>query len=153
MKLPERFASRRHRADAPRVLAAARDRKGISIYGADYPTSDGTCVRDYIHVVDLAEAHILALDAIEGEAAGEVFNLGNGRGFSVRQVISTAQEVTGLDIEVSVAPRRTGDAPVLVASSDKARSILGWHPRFDDLRTILETAWRWHETHPEGYGN
>lgn len=137
----------------PRILAAAREGRGVAIYGTDYPTPDGTCVRDYIHVMDLAEAHVLALEAIRDEGAGEVLNLGNGRGFSVREVISTAREVTGIDIEVREGPPRPGDAPALVASSQRAREALGWRPRFDELGTIIETAWRWHEGHPKGYGD
>ena len=137
----------------PRVLAAAREGGEVAVYGTDYPTPDGTCVRDYIHVVDLARAHVLALDAIADEGSGLVLNLGNGRGFSVRQVISTAREVTGIDIRAAEGPPRRGDAPALVASSERAREVLGWRPQFDDLSTIIETAWRWHEDHPQGYSD
>ncbi len=135
----------------PRVLTAAREGAPVAIYGSAYPTPDGTCVRDYVHVVDLASAHILALDAMSEEGCGHVLNLGNGRGFSVQQVINAAREVTGIDIKVVEAPPRPGDAPELVASSQKAQEVLGWWPRFDGLDIIIETAWRWLESHPDGY--
>ena len=125
-------------------------RESISIFGDDYPTSDGTCVRDYIHVCDLADAHVLAAGAIEPGAA-KVYNLGNGEGFSVKQVIDTCRAVTGHAIPAEVTPRRAGDPATLIASSDKAMDQLGWRPKFADLRTIVAHAWNWHERHPDGY--
>ncbi|MFO1499651.1 MAG: UDP-glucose 4-epimerase GalE [Verrucomicrobiota bacterium] len=119
------------------------------VYGTDYPTPDGTCVRDYIHVIDLAQAHILALQP--GKAG--FFNLGNGAGYSVREVIRTCEEVSGKRIAAVEKPRRPGDPPRLVASADKAIRELGWKPRFAKLEDIVATAWRWHEKHPRGYGN
>ena len=126
-------------------------RAHISIFGGDYPTEDGTCVRDYIHVTDLAAAHILALDYLLGGGESDVFNLGNGVGFSVKQIIDAAREVTGHPIPAEMAPRRPGDPARLVASSEKARRVLGWRPRHDDIREIIDTAWRWHQAHPSGY--
>jgi len=137
----------------PRILRGAMDGREVSVYGNDYPTPDGTCVRDYIHVVDLAAAHALALEALGGEKArGEIFNLGNGEGFSVRQVIERAGRITGLPIKVKEGPRRPGDAAVLVASSEKARRVLGWRPRYADIDAIIATAWKWHSSHKKGYG-
>lgn len=128
----------------PLVLHAALGlRKDIAIFGTDYATPDGTCVRDYIHVSDLAEAHALALDWLAGGET-RAFNLGNGNGYSVREVIDVARAVTGRDIAVREAERRPGDSPVLVASSERARAELGWAPRFGDLETIVRTAWDWH---------
>jgi len=135
----------------PLVLQVALgQREAISIYGTDYPTADGTCVRDYIHVVDLAQAHLLALGALEN--SGQlIYNLGNGRGFSVHEVIGTARRVTGHAIPSLETPRRAGDPAVLVASSEKIRRELGWKPQYADLETIIASAWRWHRQHPEGY--
>jgi UDP-glucose 4-epimerase len=136
----------------PNVLRAAMgELSHVELLGTDYPTPDGTAIRDYVHVEDLAEAHLRAL---EGGAPGEhrIFNLGNGSGFSVRQVIQTACEVTGIDIAVHEAPRRPGDPPELVAAGDKIRSELGWEPR-KDLEAILEDAWTWHQAHPSGYSD
>ena len=134
----------------PLVLKTALgQREKAVIYGDDYPTRDGTCVRDYIHISDLARAHILALRALERGSL--IYNLGNGRGFSVREVIETASEVTGLKIKVEVGPRRPGDPPELVASSEKIRKELGWEPEFPDLRSIVSSAWEWHKRHPDGY--
>jgi UDP-glucose-4-epimerase GalE len=135
----------------PLVLAAALQENSISVFGRDYDTLDGTCVRDYIHVSDLAQAHVLALDHLEQAGLSGVYNLGNGSGYSVRQVIETAEEVTGLKIKAVEAPRRSGDPGRLVASSDKIRRALGWVPRYPDLSTIIETAWKWHRSHPAGY--
>ncbi len=127
----------------PLVLQAATgERKSISIFGTDYPTPDGTCVRDYIHVSDLAQAHILALQALE-QSERLIYNLGNGRGFSVREVIDSAQRVTGLAIPVVEAARRPGDPAVLVASSEKIRRELGWTPQYSDLDSIIASAWNW----------
>ena len=137
----------------PLVLQAALGRRdAVAIFGTDYPTPDGTCIRDYIHVYDLAQAHILALEAIR-PGQGLTFNLGNGAGYSVRQVIEAAGRVTGRPIPTKEGPRRAGDPAVLVASSDHIRRALGWKPRYPDLETIIETAWRWHQAHPEGYGD
>jgi UDP-glucose 4-epimerase len=133
----------------PLVLDVALGRrKSIKIFGDDYPTPDGTCIRDYIHVSDLADAHLLALHALEGTAtrsARLIFNLGNGRGFSVREVIESARRVTGHPIPAEVCPRRPGDPAVLVASSEKAISELGWKPRYTQLDEIVRTAWAWHQ--------
>jgi len=131
----------------PLILQVAADtRPHISIFGTDYPTPDGTCIRDYIHVVDLAEAHVLALHALEKESR-LIFNLGNGRGFSVREVIAAAREVTGHPIPAVESPRRPGDPAVLVASSEKIMRELGWKPRFADLKTIIQTAWTYQKSH------
>ncbi|MCE5192837.1 MAG: UDP-glucose 4-epimerase GalE [Candidatus Cryosericum sp.] len=127
----------------PLVLQAAAGRRpSVSVYGNDYPTADGTCVRDYIHVNDLADAHILALESLEGHMEA-TYNLGNGEGFSVKQIIETAQRVAGCDIPVVQAPRRAGDPAVLVASNVRARTELGWIPQFTDLEDIVRTAWNW----------
>jgi UDP-glucose 4-epimerase len=132
------------------LQVAAGTRKHISIFGTDYPTPDGTCIRDYIHVVDLAEAHVLALHALDRESK-LIFNLGNGRGFSVREVIDAAREVTGHSIPAVESPRRAGDPAVLVASAEKIMRELGWKPKYADLKTIIRTAWKWHRKHPQGY--
>lgn len=130
----------------PLILdVAAGNRDNIQIFGTDYPTPDGTCVRDYIHVLDLADAHIKALNYLQKGGESDVFNLGNGRGFSVKEVIETAEKITGEKIRVKEAERRPGDPPVLVGSSDKAREILGWKPEYADLSMIIETAWKWHK--------
>ena len=135
----------------PLVLQVALGQRGqISIYGADYPTPDGTCIRDYIHVVDLAQAHLLALDAL-AEHERIVCNLGNGAGYSVRQVIDAARQVTGHPIPAVEAPRRPGDAAILVADASKARALLGWQPAIPDLHDIIADAWAWHRSHPHGY--
>jgi len=134
----------------PLVLQVALGkREKVSIFGDDYPTRDGTCVRDYIHVVDLAQAHILALGAL-GHGS-RFYNLGNGEGFTVKEVIDTAREITGRAIRADVGPRRAGDPAVLVASSDKIRKEAGWVPRFPHVREIIESAWRWHQANPDGY--
>lgn len=123
----------------------------ISIYGDDYDTKDGTCVRDYIHVTDLAQAHILALKYLEKGNESNVFNLGNGVGSTVKEVIETARKVTGHPIPAKVTPRRAGDPALLIASSEKAKNVLGWKPEHDSLEEIIETAWKWHSNHPKGY--
>jgi UDP-glucose 4-epimerase len=134
------------------LQAATGKRPFVEIYGDDYPTPDGTCLRDYIHVIDLARAHILALGAMGDD--GRIYNLGcGGDGYSVRAVIETAREVTGKDIPVRMGPRRAGDPAILIASSDKIKSELGWQPKFQDLRVIIESAWRWMLDHPDGYAN
>ena len=124
------------------LQVAAGKRSHVEIYGEDYPTADGTCIRDYIHVIDLARAHILALDVLGERSA--IYNLGcGGDGYSVRDVIDTAKRVTGKDIPVRMGPRRAGDPAVLIASSDKIKSELGWQPQFQDLKIIIDSAWRW----------
>jgi UDP-glucose 4-epimerase len=136
----------------PLVLQVALgQRDHIVLYGTDYPTRDGTCVRDYIHVLDLAEAHILALQSLD--QGSRAYNLGNGRGYSVREVIETARQVTGHPIPAVDGPRRAGDPADLVASSERLRHELGWQPRHADLETILQSAWEWHRSHPHGYGD
>ncbi|WP_411343441.1 UDP-glucose 4-epimerase GalE [Paenibacillus sp. WLX1005] len=138
----------------PLVLQTALgQRQHISVFGDDYPTEDGTCVRDYIHVSDLADAHVKAVEYLAGGGDSNVFNLGNGQGFSVKQVIETAKQVTGRDIPAVIEPRRSGDPAVLVASSAKARSVLGWTPTRDRLEDIIASAWQWHESKPQGYGD
>lgn len=127
------------------LLAALGQRESISILGTDYPTEDGTCIRDYIHVADLAQAHVLGLEYLLNNGKSEVFNLGNGSGFSVRQVIETAREITGREIKVVERDRRPGDPPILVGSSEKARSLLGWQPQYPELADILRHAWQWHQ--------
>lgn len=123
----------------------------LEVYGNDYPTSDGTCVRDYIHVNDLAQAHILALDALAGGAPSSTYNLGNGSGYTVLDVIRTTGEVVGRTLPVKFTARRPGDPAVLVAGSDKIKSELGWQPLYPGLKDIIETAWRWHLRHPQGF--
>ncbi len=136
----------------PIVLQAAAGRRAhVEIYGDDYPTRDGTCVRDYIHIVDLARAHILALGILDERSS--VYNLGcGGDGYTVREVIDVARQVTGRDIPVRVGARRPGDPAMLVASSEKIARELGWKPERQDLRTIIESAWAWMQAHPNGYG-
>lgn len=126
-------------------------RESVSIYGTDYDTPDGTCIRDYIHVTDLASAHILAVEYLQNGGESDVFNLGNGVGYSVREVIETAREVTGHPIPAIETERRPGDPARLVASSEKARQILGWNPTHNSLREIIASAWKWHKYHPNGY--
>ena len=129
-------------------MTALGQRDKTTVFGTDYPTPDGTCIRDYIHVSDLADAHLLALHALEGAAAAEkrlIFNLGNGQGFSVLEVIESARRVTGHPIPAEVHPRRAGAPAVLVASSEKAIRELGWKPRYTQLDEIVRTAWAWHQ--------
>lgn len=134
----------------PIVLGVAMGkREHIKIFGDDYPTRDGTCVRDYVHVLDLAQAHILALRALD--QGSRVYNLGNGQGFTVKEVVETAREITGHPIPAQVVARRPGDPAVLIASSDKIRQELGWQPQYSNLRDIIGSAWRWHQSHPDGY--
>jgi UDP-glucose-4-epimerase GalE len=135
------------------IQAAMGKRPHIEIFGTDYPTPDGTCVRDYIHVDDLAAAHVLALGKI-GPGKELTYNVGIARGYSVREVIATVEEVTGLKVPVKEGPRRpgNGDPPVLRASAEKIRAELGWAPKYTNLKAIIETAWRWHKTHPNGFG-
>lgn len=126
-------------------------REYISVFGNDYDTKDGTCVRDYIHVNDLAQAHILAMKYLRNGGESDIFNLGNGVGFTVKEVVDTARKVTGHPIPAKEEERRAGDPSTLIASSDKAKTILGWNPQFADLETIIDTAWKWHQSHPHGY--
>ncbi len=126
------------------LQAAAGLRERVDIYGADYPTPDGTCVRDYIHVCDLAQAHVLGLRYLQSGRPSDAFNLGNGNGFSVREVIAAVERITGRTVNTTMAPRRPGDPAALVGSAAKARQILGWDPKFDTLDAIIDTAWRWH---------
>ncbi|KYH34719.1 UDP-glucose 4-epimerase [Clostridium tepidiprofundi DSM 19306] len=133
------------------LQVALKKREKIMVFGDDYDTKDGTCIRDYIHVSDLANAHLLALERLMSGNDSKIYNLGNGKGFSVKEVIETARNVTGKEIKAEIAARRAGDPAVLVASSDKAKSELGWKPKYDSLETIIETAWIWHKNHPYGY--
>jgi UDP-glucose 4-epimerase len=134
----------------PLVLQVALgQREKIVIFGDDYSTPDGTCVRDYIHVIDLAQAHILALRDLHN--GSRKYNLGNGRGYSIKQVIETARKVTGHPIPAEIGPRRPGDPAILIASSETINHDLGWQPRYPDLQRIIETAWNWHVTNPNGY--
>lgn len=126
-------------------------REKIYMFGDDYPTEDGTCVRDYIHVMDLASAHYLALEYLRKDNSSEIFNLGNGNGYSVKQVIDVARQVTKHSIPAEVRERRIGDPAVLIASSEKAKNILGWKPQFDSLEKIISDAWNWHKNNPNGY--
>ncbi len=136
----------------PIVLQAALGKRdGISIFGDDYKTEDGTCVRDYIHVTDLAKAHVLALKKMRNGGESGIYNLGNGNGFSVKEVIDISREVTGVDIKAKVEARRPGDPAVLIASAEKAKRELGWNPEYTDLSGIIETAWNWHKNHPNGF--
>jgi UDP-glucose 4-epimerase len=135
----------------PLVLEAALGiRDEVTVFGDDYPTRDGTCIRDYIHVVDLAWAHILAFEAIE-TIGSRKYNLGNGQGFSVLEVIETAQAVTSRPVPYKIGPRRAGDPAILIASSESIREELGWEPRFSSLEDIIRSAWEWHNSHPNGY--
>jgi UDP-glucose-4-epimerase GalE len=136
----------------PLVLKVASGRMArLSVFGDDYPTPDGTCIRDYIHILDLAEAHRLALEYLGKGGESTAFNLGNGAGYSVLEVIKCAEAVTGKKVPYEVAPRRAGDPPRLVGDSTRAQKILGWRQRFGDLKTIVETAWKWHSAHPGGF--
>jgi UDP-glucose 4-epimerase len=135
----------------PLVLQVALEqRPHITVFGDDYPTRDGTCVRDYIHVVDLAQAHILAMEALD-RIGSRRYNLGNGSGFTVLEVIETARKVTGHPIPHVIGPRRPGDPATLIASSETITQELGWQPRYPDLETIIRSAWEWHSAHPHGY--
>lgn len=126
-------------------------RESVSIYGTDYDTPDGTCIRDYIHVTDLAQAHILAVEYLARGGESDIFNLGNGVGYSVREVIETARSVTGHPIPATEVPRRAGDPARLVASGEKAKKVLGWEPEIKKLDDIIASAWKWHKAHPNGY--
>lgn len=138
----------------PLVLQTALGkREEIAVFGSDYDTKDGTCVRDYIHVSDLADAHVLALQYLRQGGASDVFNLGNGTGFSVLEVIKTAEAVVGKPIRTVMKERRAGDPAILIASADKAKQVLGWQPKRDQLTQIMESAWRWHSSRPNGYAD
>ncbi|KEQ23622.1 UDP-glucose 4-epimerase GalE [Paenibacillus tyrfis] len=137
----------------PIILQVALGKRAhISIFGDDYATPDGTCIRDYIHVTDLADAHILAVEKLRAGGDSSVYNLGNGKGFSVKEVIDIAREVTGHAIPAVVEARRAGDPAVLVASSERGRTELGWQPKRDSLQQIIASAWAWHQANPDGYG-
>ncbi|MFC0233614.1 UDP-glucose 4-epimerase GalE [Vagococcus entomophilus] len=138
----------------PLILQTALgQRKEIVVFGEDYETPDGSCVRDYVHVVDLIQAHLLALEYLEQGNESTVFNLGSNQGFSVKEMVTAARKITGKEIPTRVGPRRAGDPSMLVASPDKACQILGWKPRYTDVETIMTTAWNWHQTHLDGYEN
>jgi UDP-glucose 4-epimerase len=134
----------------PNVLKVALGQKeSVDVYGTDYPTPDGTCIRDYIHILDLAQAHILALHSEKSAK----YNLGTGGGTSVKEVIETCRRVTGREIKAVEKPRRPGDPPRLIAASDRIKAELGWKPRFENIQPIVESAWAWHLKNPQGYGD
>ena len=136
----------------PLILFTAQGKRdAISIFGDDYPTPDGTAVRDYIHIADLSQAHLLALDYLRGGGSSEFINLGNGSGYSVKEVVEAARKVTGKTIEAKILPRRAGDPSRLVANATKAKKVLGWNPQFPEIEKIIESAWKWHEANPNGY--
>ena len=138
----------------PVVLQVALgQREAISMFGDDYPTPDGTCIRDYIHVMDLADAHVLALEKLRGGGDSGIYNLGNGTGYSVREVVEAVRRVTGHPIPAKVEPRRAGDPAILVASSARTMSELGWNPKRTELEAIIASAWSWHQAHPNGYAS
>ena len=135
----------------PRVIQAAMGKRSqIEIYGTDYPTPDGTCIRDFIHIDDLCRAHLLALNKLEQESE-LIYNLGNGKGYSVRQVIEAVKKISGRDFKVVTTDRRPGDAPILICDATKAKNELGWKPELPQLEDIITTAWKWHNEHPDGY--
>lgn len=136
----------------PLILQTALgQREELAIFGDDYATPDGTCIRDYVHVVDLIDAHILALEYLKAGNESNVFNLGSSTGFSVKEMVEAARQVTGKEIPAKIEPRRAGDPSTLIASSKKAQTILGWNPKFPDVKDIISSAWQWHESHPAGY--
>ncbi len=137
----------------PLVIKAAMDGTSVPVYGKDYNTPDGTCIRDYIHVTDLASAHLLALRKLGQENISGIYNLGNGNGYSVQEVIESVKKVTGRKVTAVGSPRRPGDPALLVASSEKIRKEFGWTPKYPDLETIVETAYKWHRNHPKGYND
>ncbi len=138
----------------PLVLATALgQRKEITVFGTDYDTADGTCIRDYIHVNDLAQAHVLAMKYLKEGGNSIAFNLGSGHGFSVKEIIETAKRVTGIDFPVSYGSRRAGDPSVLIASSDLIKRLVGWNPHYSNVDKIIGDAWQWHQQHPYGYGD
>ena len=135
------------------LQTALGQRECITIFGDDYDAKDGTCVRDYIHVTDLADAHVLALEKMRKDGKSNIYNLGNGNGFSVSEVVDIARQVTGVNIKAEYGERRPGDPAVLIATSEKAQRELGWKPKYNDLPTIINTAWEWHKNHPQGFGD
>ncbi|WP_148630337.1 UDP-glucose 4-epimerase GalE [Bacillus sp. E214] len=138
----------------PVVLQVALgQRESISIFGDDYPTEDGTCIRDYIHVEDLIDAHILALKYLQNGGESNIFNLGSSNGFSVKEIVEAARAVTGHELPAKIAPKRSGDPSTLIASSEKAGRILGWRPKRTSIQNIITDAWKWHQAHPNGYGD
>lgn len=150
---PDATIGEDHRPEShliPKILTAAREGKAVKIFGTDYETPDGTCIRDYVHVVDLVRAHILALEKIE-EGKGNIYNLGSENGFSVREVIAACERVTGKKILVEEVERRAGDPAILVASSKKIKNELGWERKYPEMETIVAHAWNWHTSHPNGY--
>ena len=153
--LPDGSIGEDHKTEThliPLILQVPTGRRDhITVFGDDYPTPDGTCLRDYIHVVDLADAHVLALEYLRKGGASDIFNLGNGQGFSVKEMIAAAEKATGRAIKVEIGARRAGDPAQLIASSEKARTVLGWKPQFTDVEQVIGTAWKWHESHPHGY--
>ena len=153
--LPDGSIGEDHKTEThliPLILQVPTGRRDhITVFGDDYPTPDGTCLRDYIHVVDLADAHVLALEYLRKGGASDIFNLGNGQGFSVKEMIAAAEKATGRSIKVEIGARRAGDPAQLIASSEKARVVLGWKPQFTDVEQVIGTAWKWHESHPHGY--
>ena len=153
--LPDGSIGEDHKTEThliPLILQVPTGRRDhITVFGDDYPTPDGTCLRDYIHVVDLADAHVLALEYLRKGGASDIFNLGNGQGFSVKEMIAAAEKATGRSIKVDIGARRAGDPAQLIASSEKARTVLGWKPQFTDVEQVIGTAWKWHESHPHGY--
>lgn len=153
--LPDGSIGEDHKTEThliPLILQVPTGRRShITIYGDDYPTPDGTCLRDYIHVVDLADAHMRALDYLRRGGESDIFNLGSGSGFSVKEMIAAAEKATGKEIAVEIGARRAGDPAQLIASSEKARTVLGWQPQFTDVEEVIGTAWRWHAAHPHGY--
>jgi UDP-glucose 4-epimerase len=134
------------------LQTALGQRSHITIFGEDYDTADGTCIRDYVHVEDLIQAHLLALDYLRNDGTSNTFNLGSSEGFSVREMIAAARKVTGKEIPTVIGERRAGDPSILIASSDKAKKVLGWNPKRTSVKKIIEDAWKWHLTHPSGYG-
>ena len=153
--LPDGSIGEDHKTEThliPLILQVPTGRRDhITVFGDDYPTPDGTCLRDYIHVVDLADAHVLALEYLRKGGVSDIFNLGNGQGFSVKEMIAAAEKATGRSIKVEIGARRAGDPAQLIASSEKARTVLGWKPQFTDVEQVIGTAWKWHESHPHGY--
>lgn len=135
----------------PLVINAIINNKEIKVFGTDYETKDGTCIRDYIHVTDLAQAHVLAINYLINDGQSERFNVGSGTGFSVKEIIGVAEEIIGKKAIIKFEERRAGDPPVLLADSTKIKRVLGWRPGFSDIRTIISTAYNWHKTHPKGY--
>ena len=153
--LPDGSIGEDHKTEThliPLILQVPTGRRDhITVYGDDYPTPDGTCLRDYIHVVDLADAHMRALDYLRRGGESDIFNLGSGSGFSVKEMIAAAEKATGKAIAVEIGARRAGDPAQLIASSEKARTVLGWQPQFTDVEEVIGTAWRWHAANPHGY--